>query len=221
MLNKVLTDFGEAALLGVKAISDGSVSSMNANEPTRSQVYLHNNIFFSRAVDAGIETFKVAKGDKAARKSASRDLQCLGALHRMERTGLYTLATVLIDYLGMRYVCQSILPGILNGENTHTLLYGAVEAGTPLAFDKEMHELFENSLGKSLMIGTRRIARQPLTPERAAEVEAVKKSSPQYLENVKEQKEKKMTLRIQSWKYARRLRLKVFEDQIPGNTFLI
>jgi protein TIF31 len=188
MLNKVLTDFGEAALLGVKAISDGSVTSMNANEPTRSQVYLHNNIFFSRAVDAGIETFKVAKGDKAARKSASRDLHCLGALHRMERTGLCTLATVLIDYLGTRYVCQSILPGILNGENTHTLLYGAVEAGTPLAFDQEMHELFENSLGKSLMVGTRRIARQPLTPERAAEVEAVKKSSPQYLEIAKEQK---------------------------------
>jgi protein TIF31 len=191
MLNKVLTDFGEAALLGVKAISDGSVASMNSNEPTRSQVYLHNNIFFSRAVDAGIETFKVAKGDKAARKSASRDLQCLGALHRMERTGLYTLATVLIDYLGMRYVCQSILPGILNGENTHTLLYGAVEAGTPLAYDKETHDLFESSLGKSLMIGTRRIARQPLTPERAAEIEAVKKSSPQYLETVKEQKEKR------------------------------
>ncbi|KAG7361014.1 clustered mitochondria-domain containing protein [Nitzschia inconspicua] len=191
MLNKVLTDFGEAALLGVKAISDGSVSSMNPNEPTRSQVYLHNNIFFSRAVDAGIETFKVAKGDEAARKTASRDLQCLGTLHRMEQTGLCTLATVLIDYLGVRYVCQSILPGILNGEKTHTTLYGAVEAATPLSSDKEIHELFENSLGKSLMVATRRIARQPLTPERTAEVEAAKKASPQYLAIGKQEEEKK------------------------------
>jgi protein TIF31 len=191
MLNKVLSDFGEAALLGVKAISDGSIASMNPNEPTRSQVYLHNNIFFSRAIDAGIETFKVAKGDKAARKSASRDLQCLGALHRMEQTGLYTLATVLIDFLGVRYVCQSVLPGILNGEKTHTLLYGAVEAGTPLASDKEMHDLLENALGESLMVATRRIARQPLTPERAAEVEAVKKSSSQFLEIVKQQEDEK------------------------------
>jgi protein TIF31 len=176
-MNKVLTDFGEAALLGVKAICDGQVTPMNPNEATRSQVYLHNNIFFSRAVDAGMETFKVAKGDRAARKSASRDLHCLGALHRMEKTGLYTLATVLIDFLGTRYVCQSILPGILNGEKTHTLLYGAVEAGTPLVWDKEMHELLESTLGVGLMIATRPMAREPLTAERAARIEAGKVAS--------------------------------------------
>ncbi|KAL3922717.1 MAG: hypothetical protein SGILL_002055 [Bacillariaceae sp.] len=185
LLNKVLSDFGEAALLGVKAISDGLVSSMNPNEATRSQVYLHNNIFFSRAVDAGIETFKVAKGDKAARKSASRDIHCIGTMHRTEKTGIHTLATVLIDYLGSRYVCQSILPGILSGEKTHTLLYGAVEAGTALAFDKEMHNLLENSLGKNLMIASRRMARDPLTPEKAAEVVAVRQASPLYLEALK------------------------------------
>jgi protein TIF31 len=191
VLNKVLTDFGEAALLGVKAISSGLVASMNPNEAARSQVYLHNNIFFSRAVDAGVDTFKVAKGDRAARKSASRDIQSLGALHRMEKPGLHTLATVLIDYLGSRYVCQSILPGILNGEKTHTLLYGAVEAGASLAFDKEMHELFESSIGKSLMVATRRMARDPLTPEKEAEVEAVKKASPLYLETLKLKEEEK------------------------------
>ena len=177
MLNKVLTDFGEAVVLGVKAISEGQVTPMNPNEPLRSQVFLHNNIFFSRAVDAGLETFKVAKGDKAARKSASRDLHCLGALHRMERTGLHTLATCVVDYLGSRFVCQSILPGILNGEKTHTLLYGAVETGVPLVWDKEMHELFETTLGKGLMIATRPMPKQPLTPERIAEIEDAKNDS--------------------------------------------
>jgi len=174
VLNKVLTDFGEAVVLGVKAISQGQVTPMNPNEPLRSQVFLHNNIFFSRAVDAGLETFKVAKGDKAARKSASRDLHCLGALHRMERTGLHTLATAVIDYLGSRFVCQSILPGILSGEKTHTLLYGAVESGVPLVWDKEMHDLFETTLGKGLMIATRPMPKQPLTPERIAEIEDAK-----------------------------------------------
>jgi protein TIF31 len=188
VLNKVLIDFGEASLLGVKAISDGQIAPMNPNESTRSQVYLHNNIFFSRAVDAGVETFKVAKGDKAARKSASRDVHCLGALHRMERSGLHTLATVLVDFLGTRFVCQSILPGILSGEKTHTLLYGAVEAGSPLMWDKEMHELLENTLGKSLMIATRPLPREPLTDERAAEIEAVKSASPLYLDRKEEEK---------------------------------
>ena len=177
MLNKVLTDFGEAVVLGVKAISEGQVTPMNPNEPLRSQVFLHNNIFFSRAVDAGLETFKVAKGDKAARKSASRDLHCLGALHRMERCGLHTLATAVVDYLGSRFVCQSILPGILSGEKTHTLLYGAVETGVPLVWDKEMHEVFENTLGKGLMIATRPMPKQPLTPERIAEIEHAKSES--------------------------------------------
>lgn len=178
-------------MLGVKAIFDGQIAPMNPNEPTRSQVYLHNNIFFSRALDAGVETFKIARGDKAARKSASRDVHCLGSLHRMERSGLYTLATVLIDYLGTRYVCQSILPGILSGEKTHTLLYGAVEAGSPLVWEEEMHELLERTLGKSLMIATRPLPREPLVEERVAEIESVKVASPMYVEEKKEEEEKK------------------------------
>lgn len=174
-----MTDFGDAALLGIKAIGDGQIAAMNPNEPSRSQVYLHNNIFFSRAIDAGIETFKIAKGDKAARKSASRDVHCLGALHRMEKTGLYTLATVLIDYLGTRFVCQSILPGILSGEKSHSLLYGTVEAGFPLAWDKEMHELLEETLGK-MWIANRTLPREPLTDERVAAIKAAKPSLPMY-----------------------------------------
>jgi protein TIF31 len=189
LLNKVLVEFGEASLLGVKAISDGQIAPMNPNEMTRSQVYLHNSIFFSRAVDAGVETFKIARGDRAARKSASRDIQCLGALHRMERTDLHTLATVLIDYMGTRYVCQSILPGILSGEKAHTLLYGAVEAGSPLMWDKEMHEALESTFGKVMMVATRAIPRNPLTDERAAEIQELKNASPLYLKPQEEEKQ--------------------------------
>lgn len=181
IMHKVLTDFGEASVLGVKAIMDGQISAMNPNEVARSQVFLHNNIFFSRAVDAGIETFKIAKGDKAARKSASRDIQCIGTLHRMDTTELHTLATVLIDYLGTRYVCQSILPGILSGDKTHTLLYGAVEAGCQLKFDKDMHEALENTVGKTLQVATRKVPRQPLTPERLGEIKLLKSAIPAYL----------------------------------------
>ena len=188
VLNKVLSDFGEASVLGVKAISEGHIAPMNPNEPTRSQVYLHNNIFFSRAIDGGVETFKIARGDKAARKSASRDVHCLGVLHRIERSGIYTLATSVIDYLGTRFVCQSILPGILNGEKTHKLMYGSVEAGTPLMWEQEMHDLLEKTLSKNLMIATRPLPREPLTDERLAEVEIAKKNSPLYLERREDEK---------------------------------
>jgi len=168
-------------VVGVKAIMNGQITAMNPNEVARSQVFLHNNIFFSRAVDAGVETFKIAKGDKAARKSASRDIQCIGTLHRMDTTDLHTLATVLIDYLGTRYVCQSILPGILSGDKTHTLLYGAVEAGCKLKWDSEMHEALEMTIGKTLQVATRKVPRQPLTDERLEEIKLIKSTIPAYI----------------------------------------
>lgn len=162
LLHKVMTEFGEASLIGVMAIFDGQIDPMNPNEPTRSQVYFHNSIFFSRAVDAGPETFKIAKGDKAARKCSNRDIQCIGTLHRMEHSGIYTLATVLVDYLGTRFVCQSILPGILVGEKSHTLLYGAVETGLPLKWDEGLHKIFVEKIGDNMFVATRPILRNPL-----------------------------------------------------------
>lgn len=183
LIHKVMTEFGEASLLGVKAIVEGQITPMNPNEPTRSQVYLHNNIFFSRAVDAGSETFKIATGDRAARKAANRDVQCIGTFHRMEKSGLYTLATVLIDHLGTRFVCQSILPGILIGEKAHTLLYGSVETGMPLKWDEQLHKLLEDKIGEGMMIATRPVYRLPLTNERMEEINKAKKLTPLFAEN--------------------------------------
>jgi protein TIF31 len=175
LLHKVLTEFGEAALLGVQAIGEGHVAPMNPNEPWRAQVYLLNNIFVSRGIDTGPETFKMAQGDRAARKAANRDLQCLGIFHRMEHMELYTLATVLIDFLGTRYICQSVLPGILIGEKSHTLLYGSVESGVPLKWDAALQAALEAKLGPSLMIGTRLVFRSPLTSARRDEIQKLRK----------------------------------------------
>lgn len=174
IVHKTLMDFAEAAVAGANAIFKGQIAPMNPNEQSRSHVYLHNNIFFSRAIDAGVDTFKVSQGDLCARKSASRDAQSVGTLHRLDISGLNTLATVLIDYLGTRLVCQSIVPGILQGEKTHDILYGAVEATSPLCFDKDLHETLEKKLGKGLMIASRNIQKSPLTQERLDYIEEKK-----------------------------------------------
>lgn len=166
LMHKTLSDFGDASVAGVKAICDGQITPMNPDESSRSHVYLHNNIFFSRAVDAGLDTFKIAQGDGCARKAANRDANAVGMLHRTDIEGLHTLATVLIDYLGTRFVCQSIVPGILQGEKAHSILYGAVEAVSPLAWDAELHKKLEDKLGKNFMIASRKIAKSPLTNER-------------------------------------------------------
>lgn len=166
MIHKTLCDFGDAAAAGVVAIFKGQIGPMNPNENVRSHVYLHNNIFFSRAVDSGADTFKLGQGDAFARKSALKDATCVGALHKLDIPGMHTLATVLVDYLGVRMVCQSIVPGILLGDKTHQILYGAVESSSPLAWDKDMHEKLEKNLGKSMMIASRKVLRTPLSDDR-------------------------------------------------------
>ena len=165
LVHKVLSDFGEAALAGVKAIFDGYILPMNPNESARAHVYLHNNIFFSRAVDTGLDTFKIIQGDAAAKKSASRDCCNMGLLHRLDIPGLHTLATVLVEYLGTRIICQSVVPGILHGEKSHKLLYGAVETLSALQCDDEMHDLLESTIGEGCMIATRKIPKHPLSDE--------------------------------------------------------
>ena len=166
LVHKTLSDFGDASVAGVQAICEGQITPMNPDESSRSHVYLHNNIFFSRAVDAGVDTFKISQGDGCARKAANRDANAVGMLHRTDILGLHTLATVLIDYLGTRFVCQSIVPGILQGEKAHAILYGAVEAVSPLAWDGELHKILEEKLGKNFMIASRKVPRSPLTDER-------------------------------------------------------
>jgi protein TIF31 len=177
MIHKTLCDFGDAAAAGVVAIFKGQIGPMNPNENVRSHVYLHNNIFFSRAVDSGADTFKLGQGDAFAKKSALRDAGCVGALHKLDIPGMHTLATVLVDYLGVRMVCQSIVPGILLGDKTHQILYGAVESSSPLAWDNEMHEKLEKNLGKSMMIASRKVLRTPLSDDRIEKVAENQNSS--------------------------------------------
>lgn len=171
-IHKVLTEFGQACVRGVVAIHQGQVTAMNPNEPNpKAHVYCFNGIFFSQAFDTGGETNKIYKGDGAARKTANRDIQCLGTFHRLESVGgWYTLNTVLIDYLGVRYSCQGVLPGILIGDRGHTVVYGAVEGGMPLKWDEDLHKLFEERIGKAMMVATRPMFERPLTLERITEI---------------------------------------------------
>lgn len=172
VLHKVQVDFTDAAIQGVKHIVNGFIVPMNPSECYKSHVYLFNNIFFSRAVDATqvdgsvtgavMETFKIAKGDAAARKSASRDVNCINILHKMDIEEVYTLLTVLVDYMGTRYVCQSVVPGILHGEKTHELLCGAVEANSPLIKNDDFHKLLLNVIGKQCRVATREVPIHPL-----------------------------------------------------------
>ena len=185
MMHKVMSEFGDAALQGVKAIYDGFISPMNVQEPERSHVFLHNNIFFSRAIDVGVDTFKTYKGDNAAKKSASRDTTNINLLHRLDLPGLHTLGMVIVEYMGVRYVCQSVLQGILQGEKSHTLVYGTIDARLSLRHDDEVHKLAEDIFGEVCMVATRTVPATAHNDERMDEL----KNSP--LHPIQMQEEKK------------------------------
>lgn len=97
---------------------------MDAEE---TQVYVFNNIFVSRTVDTK-ETFKLCEGNEACRKSAGHDLKNQKIIYSADVEGLNTVLTTIVDYQGIRYVGQSIIPGILQtDENNARLMYGTLQ----------------------------------------------------------------------------------------------
>jgi protein TIF31 len=52
------TEFADAVKAGALAISEGHIAPINPMDEEKTQVYVYNNIFYSRAVDTK-ENFKV------------------------------------------------------------------------------------------------------------------------------------------------------------------
>ena len=78
LVHKVLTEFGEASLVGAKAIVEGLVLPMNPNEPARSHVYLHNNIFFSRVFFIITQIIKRKRTKTPKEREREREQQMRG-----------------------------------------------------------------------------------------------------------------------------------------------
>jgi len=138
-IHRVVSDFVEAAIKGVVSIVEGTVPvpPLNPSDPERGWMFLYNNIFFSYATD-GRDYYKTYGGDKAVHVSFNNDLKGLRLVQRANVKGLHTLATAVVDYRGFRLCAQSIIPGILNKEQT--VVYGSID-GKVLAWDKDFHAL--------------------------------------------------------------------------------
>ena len=147
-LFKVNADFVEAAVKGASLIVDKSIPPINPLDNEKSFMYIYNNIFFSYAMD-GRDLYKEYGGDKAAYVSVNNDLKGVKLLNKADVKGLYTLATAIIDYRGHRVVAQSIIPGILQREQTSNVVYGSIDNGENINSDNTFHDLLV-SASKSL-----------------------------------------------------------------------
>lgn len=146
-LFKFNCDYLNTVARGAQAVVLGNVPPMNPLDEKESHMFTWNNIFFSFATDSrGI--FSELGGEEAARAAAANDLRGVRAYDSLGMSDLYTLATVLVDYLGHRVVAQSIVPGILRRNQTSSVVYGANEMEGKMMVDQKFNALLAKTTEK-------------------------------------------------------------------------
>ncbi|KAK6851633.1 Clustered mitochondria protein-like protein [Apiospora arundinis] len=149
-MSKLFADYAEAAARGAILVARGEVTPLNPTEGRDAQIFVYNNVFFSFGAD-GVGTFTSEGGDDAARVATGKDVNGVRIVNQLDIDGLYSPATVVVDYLGKRIVGQTVVPGIFKqrepGENS--IDYGAVEGKEIVAADERFVETFAQ-LSKAL-----------------------------------------------------------------------
>ncbi|BGP44233.1 Intracellular distribution of mitochondria [Rhodotorula kratochvilovae] len=128
LLTRTQADFVAAATRGAVSISRGDVPPINPNEPASAYTYIHNNLLFTKAED-GTGIYAHLGGDDAARYVAGKDLRGVELLERLDVDGLSVMQTVLIDYLGERWIVQSLIPGLFKAAREEADAAAAAEKG--------------------------------------------------------------------------------------------
>ncbi|RYC64054.1 hypothetical protein CHU98_g2172 [Xylaria longipes] len=143
-ISKLFADYADAAARGAILVARGEVTPLNPTEGRDAQIFVYNNVFFSFGAD-GVGTFTSEGGDDAARVATGKDVNGVRIVNQLDIDGLYSPATVVVDYLGKRIVGQTVVPGIFKqrepGENS--IDYGAVEGKDVVAADERFAAPFE------------------------------------------------------------------------------
>ncbi|ATY59497.1 GSKIP TIF31 domain [Cordyceps militaris] len=152
LISKLFADYNDAATKGAVMVARGEIAPLNPTECTDAQIFVYNNIFFSFGAD-GVGTFTSEGGDEAARVATGKDVAGVRLVNQLDIDGLFTPATVVVDYIGKRIVGQSIVPGIFKqrepGENQ--IDYGAVDGKDIVAADERFAGPF-SKLSKALKV---------------------------------------------------------------------
>lgn len=152
LLSKFFADYIDAATRGAMMVARGEIPPLNPTECLDAQIFVHNNVFFSFGAD-GVGTFTAEGGDEAARVATSKDVAGVRLVNQLDIDGLFTAATVVVDYLGKRVVGQSIVPGIFKQreEGEHQIDYGGVDGKDVVTADERFVPTFEK-LSRALKV---------------------------------------------------------------------
>ncbi|KAL3680571.1 hypothetical protein R1sor_023527 [Riccia sorocarpa] len=115
-------------------VSSGPSDEAKKDEATSSAVEVTEEV-----KDGNAAATPVIESEQATYASSNNDLKGTKAYNSTDVAGLYTLAMAIVDYRGHRVVAQSIIPGILQGDKTDSLLYGSVDNGKKISWNEKFH----------------------------------------------------------------------------------
>jgi len=137
-------DFVAAAKKGATAILNKTVVPINPMDEEPAHMFIYNNIFFSHANDSR-EFYVDYGGDRAAHLFCNNDMKGIRYLNQADVPGLHTLLTAIVDYRGYRLSAQSIIPGILQREQTAPVVYGSIDNGKKIESNERFQELLSEA----------------------------------------------------------------------------
>lgn len=151
-LSRTFADYTDSAVRGAVLVARGEIAPLNPTESRDAQIFISNNVFYSFGAD-GAEIFTSEGGDAAARVAVGKDVAGVKLVNQLDVEGLHTPGTVIVDYLGKRIVCQSIVPGIFKQREPgeHQVDYGGVE-GRDIVADNEAFVPAFSKLSKALHV---------------------------------------------------------------------
>ncbi|KAE8255089.1 hypothetical protein A4X13_0g3169 [Tilletia indica] len=111
VLNRAFSDFLTAAVRAVPRVAAGMVPAMNPMDAPAAQMFIVNNLFISKGVD-GVDLYPHLGGHEAAHVAVSKDVGGVRTLNALDIDGVCLLGTVVVDWMGERWVAQSVVPGL-------------------------------------------------------------------------------------------------------------
>ncbi|CAD6911225.1 unnamed protein product [Tilletia laevis] len=111
VLNRAFSDFLTAAVRAVPRVAAGMVPAMNPMDAPAAQMFIVNNLFISKGVD-GVDLYPHLGGHEAAHVAVSKDVSGVRTLNALDLDNVCLLGTVVVDWMGERWVAQSVVPGL-------------------------------------------------------------------------------------------------------------
>ena len=181
LLQKSLADFAACATYAAMLVRRGELLPLDpvpethehgeghsVPEDSAGSMWHYNNIFLSLGAEDVSSSFEAEGGGEASRVAVGKDVVGVARLNALllepqgeeePGTGLCTLGTIVVDYLGERFVAQSVLPGIFQqapekkdeegaAAGAHRIVYGAVDNGEKIFADADFDEKFSKLTDK-------------------------------------------------------------------------